>query len=307
MFADTILMIRPDSFGYNHQTAASNSFQHSSKLGSDELRRAAIKESEKLRQTLVDNDIKVLYMYQQSGINLPDAVFPNNWFTTHADGTIILYPMCSPSRREEYNSKIIDYLSYNFEVEQIVDLRDYALKEQFLEGTGSLVFDTRNKIIFAADSIRTNPNLAEKISEHCSMQSCNIAFLDDAHQQIYHTNVCLSVGKDFIVVAEDNIADEAGKIKLKNILAETETEVLKITRNQLNNFCGNILQLQNSKKEPVLAMSTKAYQSFEPSQIKQLEKHTAIIHSGIPHIEVTGGGSVRCMLAEIFLKPKYLN
>lgn len=307
MFANTVLMIRPDSFGYNHQTAASNSFQQSSKLGSDELRNAAIKESEKLRQTLVENDIKVLYMHQQSDMNLPDAVFPNNWFTTHTDGTIILYPMCSPSRREEYNSKIIDYLSYNFNVGQIIDLRDYTRKEQYLEGTGSLVFDTRNKIIFAANSIRTNPNLVEKISEHFSMKSCNLVFLDDAQQQIYHTNVCLSVCNGFVVIAEDNIADEAGKIKLKNFLVGTEMEVIKITRSQLNNFCGNILQLQNSKREPVLAMSTRAYHSFEPSQIKQIEKHTSIIHCDIPHIEATGGGGVRCMLAEIFLKPEYLN
>lgn len=307
MFADTVLMVRPDSFGYNHQTAESNSFQHSSLLDNSAIKKQAVAESEKLRQKLVDYNIHVLYMYQPQSMELPDAVFPNNWFSTHADGTIIIYPMCSPSRRAEYNPKIIEYLKHNFIVKQILDFRDYTQKDQFLEGTGSLVLDLKHQMLFAAKSIRTHHNLVNEIVSNFNLKPCTLTFNDDFNQPIYHTNVCLSVGNGFMVIAKDNLNDDAEKKLLNELLSKTSHEIITISKSQLNHFCGNILQLMNKKKEPILVMSTTAFKAFLPSQIKQLEKHTSIIHSDISTIETTGGGSARCMIAEIFLKPKNQN
>jgi hypothetical protein len=303
-FASTVLMIKPETFGFNDETALSNSFQIKySGIRSDIISKAQ-KESINLRDALLNHHINVMYMYDNDPLEKPDAVFPNNWFSTHHNGTLIIYPMLAPIRRREKNRKLIDYLKSQFRVNHVIDLSHFEQDNLFLEGTGSVVIDHQFKIAFASVSERTSVELFNKLCSMLQLQPVLLHYTDINEQAIYHTNVCLSIGNGFIITASDALKDKQQKNIVAALAHQNHYELIEISMMQMTQFCGNTLQLVNSNGTPVLAMSDTAYKAFNTKQIQQLERLTAIVSVPIPTIEKIGGGSVRCMLAEIFLSPQ---
>lgn len=295
-------MIRPTCFGYNTETALSNSFQQISNLTSTEIQSRALKEFESLAQKIEDAGIGLKIFNDTAIPQKPDAVFPNNWFSTHSDGTVVLYPMQSPLRRAERREDIIEWLKAHYHVSRIIDFTHFEKQEKFLEGTGSLVFDHKRKIVFACTSPRTDAELVQMAADELGYASCIFAAVDKAEKEIYHTNVVMSISETFAVVCLECVTQ--GKEKLQSELTIAGRETVEINYEQLKNFAGNLLLLQNKNGEPFMVMSESARKTFSPAQIRQMENHASIIATDLQTIETVGGGSARCMLAEIFLQKK---
>jgi hypothetical protein len=299
MIASSVLMIRPTAFGYNTETASSNSFQHTPAYPSSKIQLEALKEFEALHQTLTSNGVDVILHNDTVAPVKPDAIFPNNWFSTHADGSIFLYPMLSPVRRKERREDIVKRLRENFQVKQVIDLSPFEMQEKFLEGTGSMVFDHKNKAIYAALSPRTDKALLEVVADELKYALSIFQAHDRNGKDIYHTNVAMNISDELVVVCFDCIIQS--QLLVKNQLLATGKEVIEISTEQMENFCGNMLMLKNNDGEKLMVMSERAFKALNKNQIGTIEKHAKIIHSPLKVIETIGGGSARCMLAEIFL------
>lgn len=289
-------------FGYNTETALSNSFQQISDLTSTEIQNRALKEFENLAQKIGDAGISLKIFNDTALPQKPDAVFPNNWFSTHSDGTVVLYPMQSPLRRAERREDIIEWLKAHYRVSRIIDFTHFERQKKFLEGTGSLVFDHKQKVVFACTSPRTEAALVQMVADALGYASCIFTATDEAGNEIYHTNVVMSISETLAIVCLECVTH--GKEKLLNKLTLAGRETIEINYEQLKNFAANLLLLQNKKGESFTVMSESARKIFSPVQIRQIENHTTIIASELKTIETIGGGSARCMLAEIFLERK---
>ncbi len=301
LFANTLLMIRPACFGFNSETAQSNTFQNKfSLLSQNQIQQNALREFENLKSKIEEAGIEVVCIDDTDSPPKPDAIFPNNWFSTHADGTLILYPMLTENRRLERREDVVDFLKMNFEVKNVKDLSALENQSMFLEGTGSFVFDHKNKIAYAAISPRTDSKLAEDLAEEMGYET----ILFHTHQNIYHTNVLLTIANGFAVICDEVISNDDEKENVIAALNKSELKIISITLAQMSNFAGNLLQVENKDGSKILLMSASAYNSFSKSQLKSIEKFTDIVFSDISTIENIGGGSVRCMLVEIFLKQK---
>lgn len=300
-----VLMIRPACFSFNEETAHNNAFQTKPEDNQSEMiKNQAIQEFDQLVQKLRDHDIEVLVIQDTESPIKPDAVFPNNWISLHANGSLITYPMYAPKRRIERRSDIIEQLKSKFEVKEHWALESYEEKGLILEGTGSLIPDRDHEIVYACYSPRTNDELLEIWCEKTGYQKVGFTSLDQNEQEIYHTNVMMAVGVEFVVICMESII-EKDRNRVKNMLENSGKKIIDISFEQVNAFAGNMLQLKSSKTDKTyLLMSTTAYHSLEKGQIEQLEAFTTIIHSDIPTIERIGGGSVRCMVAENFLPLK---
>lgn len=304
-FASTVLMIKPTSFGFNIETSKDNVFQkQNNRLSNQQIQLEAEKESRLLRDKLIDSNINVIYAYENCEHNTPDAVFPNNWFSTHDNDTLVLYPMLAANRRKERNAALINYLKNSFQIKEVVDMTPFENENKFLEGTGSLVFDHKNKICFASISERTNTELANNINKKLGYQTIILNYTDENNTPVYHTNVCMCIGNGFVIAAIDNLKSKSERTALFEYFETNNLNPILISQQQVYSFCGNALQLQTNTERPVLTMSTTAFNAFSTEQIKTIEKHSDILYSSIDTIESIGGGSVRCMLAEIFLNPK---
>lgn len=290
------------NFGYNAETAQSNSFQRNSALPDNEIQKRALKEFEELARKIEDAGIGLKVFNDTALPEKPDAIFPNNWFSTHSDGTVILYPMQSPSRRLERREDIIEWLRHHYRVSRIIDLTHFEQQEKFLEGTGSLVFDHNNKIVYASVSPRTDSELVEIVAKELACKPCLFKTLDNNSKEIYHTNVVMSVSKQLAVVCLESVIE--GKEKFRQELLSSGRELLELNYHQLENFAGNMLMLRNSKGGSVMVMSGRAFRSINTEQIKLIEKYAEIVCSDVNTIEQIGGGSVRCMLAEVFLEKR---
>jgi len=302
---NTVLMISPDTFGYNTQTAVSNVFQKKPEMSLKELRKKVSDEFKAMVKKLADAGIDVLQAGIDSEDDLPDAVFPNNWFATYEDGTVMLFPMLTENRRKERSAELIQELadSSGLKISKLVDLSEYENQGLILEGTGSLVLDRKNNAAFAIESDRTNELMFTKYCEIMQVPpSRRYIFSGTAHDdnQIYHTNVMMSIGEGFAVVCDECIS-RSDRGEVIDGLKSLGHEVIRISITQMNNFCGNILHLKNVNEEPVIVMSLNAKNNFEASQLKTLEKYGRIVEVDIDTIESVGGGSARCMMAEIFL------
>ena len=300
-----LLMVRPASFMFNSETAGSNAFQvNDTSLSSDEIQAKAVIEFDNFVQLLRENDIAVLVSEDTKDPIKNDAIFPNNWNTTHDDGTLVLFPMSSPSRKFERSALLLEELEKIFDVKKTVHLEHYEDSGQFLEGTGSMVLDRVHKICYACFSNRTNPVI---LKEWCNiMQYKPICFnaVDGNGQPIYHTNVLMALGETFVIICLDTISD---KQELSDILQHfegTQKEVISISIAQMLKFAGNMLQVKNKDQQKFLVMSNQAFESLNPDQVEQIERHSSILHPDIKTIETYGGGSARCMMAEIFLTKK---
>ncbi len=301
----SILMVRPASFGLNVETAMTNAFQDiESKINDEDAQKAAEKEFDQLVELLTANDIEVMVVKDRPEPHTPDALFPNNWVSFHESGKVVLYPMMAPNRRKERRDDILQRLEkrYKFLKKSMIDLTSFERTNKFLEGTGSMVLDRVNKHVYACLSPRTNLDVLNKFARLMGYTPVFFHAQDHYELDIYHTNVMMCIGKTFAVVCEESITDEAKRTNVRVNLEQTNHEVIPITLDQMNNFAGNMLEVSNQKGDtPFIVMSTRAHESLTSEQIEKLEKHAKILHSPIPTIEQLGGGSVRCMMAEVFL------
>lgn len=292
-------MIRPVNFGYNAETAVNNTFQVGSKDA--DVQQKALKEFDGFVTVLKNNGVDVTVIEDTSDPYTPDSVFPNNWLSFHDDGTLLLYPMYAVNRRAERKEHVIKKISEKFEIKNKIDLSKYERQDLFLEGTGSMVLDRENKIAYACLSPRTSKNV---LADFCwKMNYTAILFnaTDDNGQAIYHTNVMMCVADKYVVICLDSIRHKIQQEKVKTSIGNTGKQIISISSEQMNHFAGNMLQVENNKGEKLLVMSSQAYESLTDEQKIKLESFNKIIHSPLTTIETNGGGSARCMMAEVHL------
>ena len=298
--AQSVLMVRPARFGANPETAASNRFQRAEVRPDDAA--TALREFDGLASRLVDAGVDVQVAADTPEPPKPDACFPNNWVSFHADGTVILYPMMAPSRRAERRPELLDDLRRaGFRFARTLDLSPLEARGEFLEGTGSLVLDRPRKIAYACRSPRTTPAALAEFSAAAGYRIVAFHALGPDGRPAYHTNVLLAIGEKFAVVCGAAIPDETQRAA---VVAELETaghEVIDIDVAEMNGFAGNLLALAAQNDRPLIAMSEAAWEALAPAKRRRLEAHGEIVAAPIPTIERLGGGSVRCMIAEIFL------
>jgi hypothetical protein len=294
-------MIRPVNFAFNRETAGNNAFQVSTD-GSN-IQPKALDEFDRFVSLLRKNDIDVTVVEDTPVPHTPDSLFPNNWVSFHEDGTILLYPMYAPNRRAERKENVLEEIDKRFAVKQRIDLSIYEKNNLFLEGTGSMVLDRENKMVFASFSERTNKEVLDEFCHKMNYEAVTFSAVDKNGKPIYHTNVMMCIADKYVVICTDSIRDVDEKKKVIMAIEKNGKEVIDIDYDQLSHFAGNMLQVQNTKGEKLLVMSTQAYQSLTNEQIEKLSTYNRIIHSSLNTIETTGGGSARCMMAEIYLPP----
>lgn len=298
-FTSRILMVSPNKFRSNELTLSDNSFQ-SKKIKSVSISDNAIIEFERLKKAILKKGISVHAIEDDSEFDTPDAVFPNNWISFHESNKAVLYPMFAPNRRLERKSSALQKLSnQGVQIEIIKDYSHYEKHNKFLEGTGSIVLDRKNKFAYCSISSRSDDELFRLF---CSEMNYKPIVFNSIYQSkpIYHTNVMMSICNNFSIICLDSIKDENQRRSVKANLKDSNLEIIDITIDQMCSFLGNSIQLIDSNYNPLLVMSSTAYDSISKSQFKIIEKYTDIIHSDIKTIEKNGGGSARCMIAEIF-------
>jgi len=298
-------MVRPANFGFNEETAASNAFQSTSdSLSNEEARLLAQKEYDAFVENLRTLGVNVIVVDDTESPVKPDAVFPNNWITFHDDGTVITYPMLSKARRLERREDVIENLNKKYRIDHRIAFEPMEEADIILEGTGSLILDRVNKLAYACYSPRTSQVLLKSFCKSMGYEVVGFISVDGNGQQIYHTNVMMALGETFVVICMESVPDAAENVLLRRKFEETKKEIIEISYDQMMQFAGNMLQVRSTSGEPILVMSEAAYQSLSEEQIKRIESHTKILHQPIPTIETLGGGSVRCMMAEVFLPEK---
>jgi len=294
-----ILMIRPVDFKFNEQTAGNNKFQVAST--ETNVQSLALKEFDDFVESLRKNGVDVTVVDDTLQPETPDSIFPNNWVSFHEDGSVFLYPMFSENRRLERRSEILDGLKNKFEVNHISDISFYEQQHAFLEGTGSMVLDRVNKIAYACLSVRTDEEVLNNFCLLTGYAPVSFQAVDGTNFPIYHTNVMMCIGDNFAVICMDSIPNSDEKETVALSLINNGKEIIEISLEQMNRFAGNMLQVSNNNGEKLLIMSEQAYLSLNAEQITKLEKYSRIIYAPIYTIEKNGGGSARCMLAEIHL------
>jgi len=301
----TIMMVRPARFQLNDQTVGSNAFQDNSASGkSEEVSQKAVAEFDNFVQILQKNGVNVIVVQDTMEPPKPDSLFPNNWVSFHADGTVVLYPMEAVNRRWERRRAILDLLRTEFDIKNEIDLSFYEQENKFLEGTGSLILDRENKIAYACLSSRTNPEILEDFAKKMDFEVVSFWSTDRQNKPIYHTNVMMCVGKKYVVICLESIKDAAERQKVVQVIQKTDKEIIEISFEQVESFAGNMLEVVNKAGESKLVMSEQAFKSLNTAQIGQIEKYSQIVAAPIYTIERYGGGSARCMLAEVFLPKK---
>lgn len=294
-------MIRPASFGHNTETAASNVFQ---KGNVDEAAAIlAVEEFDRMVDKLTAHDVRVLVWQDEAVTPKPDAVFPNNWISTHHDGRIVIYPLMAPNRRQERNSGVVDLLKSNYQVREVIDLTASEKEGRYLEGTGSMVFDHAGKMIYACRSPRTDEGLVNSVGELLGYNTRLFSAVDANGVPVYHTNVMMSIGTTLAVVCLDAVRADEDQEMLLGQLADSGRQVVAISYEQMNAFAGNCFEVRTREGEPLLLLSERALQSLLPGQVNALSLKAEILTIEVPTIEDVGGGSVRCMVAGIYLPP----
>ncbi|MBO9562749.1 MAG: amidinotransferase [Niastella sp.] len=295
-----ILMIRPVNFGFNAETAVNNAFQVAGQ--DDQAQVKAQQEFDGFVSLLHNNGVDVIVVNDTPAPHTPDSIFPNNWISFHADGTVCLYPMFAENRRQERKPHVVEKVQERFIVERTYDLTHYEKDHRFLEGTGSMVLDRDLKIAYACLSPRTDKIVLDEWCRALDFQPIVFDAVDGAGRAIYHTNVVMCVGDRYIVICLDSIPDAAERELVRNTIDQSGKELIDITMEQLNRFAGNMLQVASIQGERLLVMSTQAYESLTPEQVNRLRSYNRIIHAPLYTIETNGGGSARCMMAEVFLE-----
>ncbi|MBX2931633.1 MAG: amidinotransferase [Chitinophagaceae bacterium] len=294
-----LLMIRPVHFTFNEQTAVNNAFQTATVDA--ETQTKALKEFDDFVQTLSNNGVDVTVINDTVEPHTPDSVFPNNWISFHNDGTILLYPMYAENRRQERKPHVIENIKKKFSITNTIDLTNYENNNLFLEGTGSMVLDRENNIAYACISPRTDATVLEDFCKKMNYTAVLFSAVDANNALIYHTNVMMCVANKYAVICLDSIKNEAEKNAVIHSLEKTGKQIMTISYEQMNHFAGNMLQVKNTDGEHLLVMSSQAFNALTKEQVTLLQGFNKIVHSSLTTIETNGGGSARCMLAEVFL------
>jgi hypothetical protein len=302
--ASTILMVRPAAFGFNEETAANNYFQSHPAISKEELQQTVLTEFDTMVATLRSHDINVLVVEDTKEPSKPDAIFPNNWLSTSPGGTVAVFPMYAANRRIEKREEIVQELAKAYIVNDLQDWSEYEAEGRFLEGTGSMVIDYENKMIYACVSERTSLSVLEKYAAANGFQAIAFLATDKNGMPVYHTNVMMALGENFCVLCEEAIEEEWELIAVRQLLQSTNHIIIAITREQMHQFAGNMMQVKNNSGQSFLVLSQTAYNSLTKEQRKQLEGFTTLVAIAVPTIEEVEGGSVRCMMAEVFLERK---
>src|ERR1700730_1202216 len=301
--ARAVLMVRPASFGFNPQTAASNAFQQAADSpDEDEAPRLVLIEFDGLAGALQRAGVEVLIASDTPHPAKPDAIFPNNWVSFHFDGTVALYPMLAPNRRCERREEILEQVvrEGRFRTSRTVDLTHREAEGKFLEGTGSLVLDRAHRVAYASLSPRTDLDVLGEFAQLLDYDLVTFEALDAAAQPVYHTNVVMAIGTRFAVVCGEAISQPPHRDAVCSQLRAAGHDIIDITRRQMQEFAGNLLELAPAGG-PVVALSTTAWGCLEPAPRRIPESHAEPVPVPIPTIERIGGGGVRCMLAELHL------
>ena len=298
MAAERFLLLEPKAFAYNLQTAGSNVFQnyqgHNTAL-------MAAREFEQVINTL-DRASMDLHVFEDDDLPpKPDAVFLNNWFSTHPDGNLVIYPMMSKNRRAEVRFESLEWLHENYKVNELIDLRDFISYDKYLEGTGSLVFDHSSKKVYASLSARTSSTVASQLAEQLGYEALFYKALGPENTPIYHTNVVQFFAHGLAGLCTEIIEEKKAVVKA---IEESDKQLFNFNYEQLTCFAGNMLAMNNSKGEAHIACSQKAWDSLDSKQKRTLEQHGNVLLFQIPTIEHVGGGSIRCMIAENYLPTK---
>ncbi len=306
----SIMMIRPVAFRFNEQTAVNNYYQQVLEgVTADQVQEQAQNEFDTFVTKLRAKGIEVVVVQDTLEPNTPDSIFPNNWISFHQDGRVGLYPMCADNRRLERREDILTTLmkQYNFVINEVIDFSHYESENIFLEGTGSMLLDRVNKIVYAALSLRTDAKILKDFCDRFNYKAVTFTSnqtVGNERLAIYHTNVMMCLGEGFAVLCADSVDDASERKALVDSLKSSGKEVIYITEAQKHRFAGNMLQVENKRGEKYLVMSASAHQSLNTEQVTQIEKHCQILSSSLDTIEACGGGSARCMMAEIFLPKK---
>lgn len=295
-----ILMIRPVNFGFNEETAESNAFQKRNP-NQQAVQDKALAEFDHFVKTLKHNGVNVTVENDTPQPYTPDSIFPNNWVSFHHDGTVFLYPMQAENRRLERREDIITDLEDKFKVAHVIDLSRFEADHKFLEGTGSMVLDRENKIAYACLSPRTDKEVLDLFCEQTGYQPISFEAADQHGQAIYHTNVLMCIGSKFAVICTDSIPNPHEHIVVLESLKLTKKEVVTISFEQMNQFAGNMLEVKNDKGETLIVMSKNAFEALDEEQRATLAKYGKLVYADINTIETNGGGSARCMMAEVHL------
>ena len=305
---NTILMIRPVAFRKNEQTAVNNYFQEDINAQNEVINARAQKEFDDFVMVLRDHGVEVIVMQDNKNQDTPDSIFPNNWISFHASGRVVLYPMFAENRRKERREDVLEELErQGFIIDEVLDYTSAEKEGIYLEGTGSILKDRVNQKAYCALSERADESL---FIEFCEDFDCfPVIFtanqtVEGRRLPIYHTNVMMAMAETFAVICLDTIDDKKERKNVIDHLKQNGKEIIEITEDQMHHFAGNMLQVIGAADKRYMVMSTAAFQSLQPTQIKRIESHCDIIHSSLDTIETCGGGSARCMMAEVFLPRK---
>lgn len=305
---NTVLMVRPAAFRMNEQTAVNNYFQEDLSLKNDEINAKAQQEFDGFVAKLRGVGIEVLVLQDDVKLDTPDSIFPNNWVSTHENGNVAVYPMYAENRRRERREEFFDLLEDSgFDIKNVIDYTEAEEEDLFLEGTGSIVLDRINEKAYCALSARADEDLFIEFCE--DFEYLPVIFtayqsVEGKRLPIYHTNVMMCIAEQFCVICLECIDDKKERKQVINQLKESGKEIIAITEKQMHLFAGNMLQLVNSDGKPYLVMSESAHKALTLVQIETISRYSEILSSDLETIETCGGGSARCMMAEVFLPKK---
>ena len=300
---NSVLMVRPCRFYPNPETAADNAFQAQVQCAADTLSKLARREFDAAVQRLQASGVKVHVFEDTAEPEKPDAVFPNNWISTHHDGRVALFPMYSAVRRRERRQDIVEELRKCYQVTDVIDYSRFEDEGCCLEGTGSLVLDHLNKIAYVSLSNRSNPKVIERFAEDFTYEPVTFTSIGSNGQPIYHTNVMMCIGAAFAMVGLEMIPNKAERQKVRTRLDKSGKQIVELSPDQIGNFAGNAIELHNEPGEKLLVLSSRAYQALSAQQREKLSRYARLVPLELPTIEL-GGGSARCMIATIHLPPR---
>lgn len=300
-----LLMVRPARFSYNEETAQNNYFQQKTELSDqeseqDRIAENALREFEAFVKLLKANDVDLTVVQDTAEPKTPDSIFPNNWFSSHFTGELVLYPMFAPNRRLERKPHILNLLKRNMNHRKVVDLTFWENEGEFLEGTGSMVFDRRKKIAYCCRSPRTSEKVLADFCSRMNYQPVIFDAIDKNNNQIYHTNVMMEIGMQVAIICLESIKDKEEQKKVISQLTSTGKIIVDISLDQVSHFAGNMLEVKSRNGNPLMVMSASAHNALTAEQENIISTYNKIISADLETIEKNGGGSARCMLAEIF-------
>jgi len=304
--ANALMMVRPVRFCYNVETAVDNAFMVDQSSNAESTQAKALQEFDNYVSILKSKGVEVACFEDTIDPHTPDSIFPNNWISFHEDGTVVLYPMKAKNRRVERRPDIVEKLEtvYGYKINNKIDITESELNEKYLEGTGSIIFDYINKIAYACISQRTDKDVLENICSKLGYKAHTFTSVDVNGTEIYHTNVMMCLGERFALVCAQSIKDETERENLLKSLTETGHEIVLLSYEQICHFAGNSLEVCNKNKDRFLIVSKAGYDSLTQDQKEQIQLYDEICPIPLEVIETNGGGSARCMIADLRLPKK---